>query len=36
MKDNAHAGHRERLRNRFCKEGLEHFEAHNILELLLF
>ena len=31
-----HIGHRERLKNRFLAEGLEHFEPHNILELLLF
>ncbi len=31
-----HEGHRERLKNRFLTEGLEHFEPHNILELLLF
>lgn len=31
-----HEGHRERLRNRFINEGLENFESHNVLELLLF
>lgn len=31
-----HEGHRERLRQRFIKEGLQHFEPHNVLELLLF
>ena len=31
-----HKGHRQRLINRFFNEGLEHFEDHNILELLLF
>ena len=31
-----HEGHRERLRNRFKREGLSNFEEHNILELLLF
>lgn len=31
-----HDGHRERLKRRFITEGLEHFEAHNVLELLLF
>lgn len=31
-----HQGHRERLRNRFIREGLDHFEQHNMLELLLF
>lgn len=29
-------GHRERLKARFLREGLDHFEPHNILELLLF
>lgn len=29
-------GHRQRLKKRFNKEGLEHFEPHNALELLLF
>ncbi len=31
-----HGGHRERLRNRFLKEGLDNFEDHQVLELLLF
>ncbi len=31
-----HEGHRERLKGRFLSEGLESFEIHNILELLLF
>lgn len=31
-----HEGHRERLRQRFINEGLQNFEPHNILELLLF
>ena len=31
-----HQGHRQRLRNRFVQNGLEYFEDHNILELLLF
>lgn len=31
-----HSGHRERLRNRFLKSGLDGFAPHNILELLLF
>ena len=31
-----HSGHRERLRNRFLKEGLDNFEQVNALELLLF
>jgi DNA repair protein RadC len=37
MKDKLpHEGHRERLKNRFLSSGLDNFEAHNILELLLF
>lgn len=37
MYDNGiHKGHRERLKERFLCEGLDHFEEHNILELLLF
>ncbi len=31
-----HDGHRERLRVRFLKEGLENFEEHTALEFLLF
>jgi DNA repair protein RadC len=31
-----HGGHRERLRERFAREGLDGFAAHQILELLLF
>ncbi len=31
-----HAGHRERLRARFLREGLDGFEDHQVLELLLF
>ncbi len=31
-----HAGHRSRLRQRFLTEGIDRFEPHNILELLLF
>ena len=32
----SHEGHRQRLKNRFLTEGLDSFETHNILELLLF
>ncbi len=32
--DNIHKGHRERLRKRFIEDG-EHFETHELLELLL-
>ena len=35
-KKHDHYGHRQRLKNRFLSEGLERFEDHNILELLLF
>ena len=31
-----HYGHRERMRTRFQKSGLEGFQPHEILELLLF
>lgn len=31
-----HEGHRIRLKNRFLEEGLDGFEDHQILELLLF
>ena len=33
---NIHQNHRKRLRERYEKYGLESFEEHNILELLLF
>ena len=36
MQDSIHAGHRQRLKNRFINSGLEDFENHNALELLLF
>ena len=31
-----HGGHRNRLRERYIKDGLDGFEEHNILEMLLF
>lgn len=31
-----HDGHRERLKERFAKEDLDSFDAHNVLELILF
>ena len=31
-----HDGHRQRLRKRFHNEGLDNFEPHEVLELLLF
>ncbi|MEO5365928.1 MAG: DNA repair protein RadC [Magnetococcus sp. WYHC-3] len=34
--DHPHHGHRDRLRRRFEREGLEHFEDHQVLELALF
>lgn len=31
-----HDGHRQRLKDRFLEEGLDHFSEHQVLELLLF
>ncbi|HZK34980.1 MAG TPA: DNA repair protein RadC [Bacillota bacterium] len=31
-----HTGHRDRLKDRFLKEGLDCFDQHQVLELLLF
>lgn len=31
-----HDGHRQRLKERFENEGLDHFSAHQVLEFLLF
>ena len=31
-----HENHRDRVKQRFLSEGLDHFDPHNILELLLF
>lgn len=36
MEEQLHTNHRERLRDRFLKDGLDSFEPHNVLELLLF
>jgi DNA repair protein RadC len=36
MTKNLHTGHREKLRQRFINEGLNSFEDHQVLELLLF
>ncbi len=33
---NVHEGHRERMRQRFLSEGLDNFQDHNVIELLLF
>ncbi len=35
-KENPHAGHRAKLKKRFLLQGLDSFEDHNILELILF
>ena len=34
--DSVHKGHRERLKQRFLEEGLDHFTDVQVLELLLF
>lgn len=31
-----HSGHRQRMRDRFSAEGLDHFQEHEVLELLLY
>jgi DNA repair protein RadC len=31
-----HEGHRDRMKKRFLQHGLENFDDHNVLELLLF
>ena len=37
MTENIHAGHREKMRDRFIQDkGFENFQDHQILELLLF
>lgn len=36
MDKNIHEGHRERLKRRFIEHGLDNFEDHQVLELLLF
>ncbi len=36
MKENIHAGHRARMKERFRKEGLDGFSPHEVLELLLY
>ena len=33
---NVHKGHRQRLKERFLRHGLDNFEEHQVLELLLF
>ena len=36
MDNNPHKGHRQRVKKRFLTDGLDGFEDHQILELLLF
>ena len=36
MANNLHEHHRERLKSRFRENGLDSFESHQVLELLLF
>ena len=36
MNKNPHKGHRQRVKSRVIKEGIDSFEDHQILELLLF
>ena len=35
-KEQLHSGHRERVKERFLRAGLDGFEEHNVLELMLF
>ncbi|MCL2462445.1 MAG: hypothetical protein FWF44_07245, partial [Defluviitaleaceae bacterium] len=34
--ENVHKGHRERMRKKYLQDGLDNFEDHEILEILLF
>ena len=36
MADSIHSGHRRRMKERFLREGLDHFSDIQVLELLLF
>lgn len=36
MDNKLHSGHRKRVKERFLREGLDSFESHQVLELLLF
>ena len=36
QKEMIHEGHRQRLKKRFLMEGMEHFEDHEVLELMLY
>lgn len=33
---NPHAGHRERIRQRFAEDGFESYQPHKVLEQVLF
>ena len=35
-KENVHAGHRQRLKNKYLSSGADVLEPHELLELLLF
>ncbi len=35
-KENPHRAHRARIKERFCRYGLDHFSPHEVLELVLF
>ena len=35
-KEQLHSGHRERVKERFLRDGLTSFDEHNVLELMLF
>lgn len=36
MKELSPAGHRRRVKQRYCKDGLQTFQPHEVLELLMF
>ncbi|HEY5585089.1 MAG TPA: hypothetical protein VIK78_11430, partial [Ruminiclostridium sp.] len=36
MEKKLHEGHRQRVKTRYLSEGLDAFEDHQVLELLLF
>ena len=36
MNDSIHGGHRARMKKRYLEQGLDGFEDHEALELLLF
>lgn len=36
QKKNIHNGHRDRMRNKYINKGIDVFEQHEILEMLLF